>query len=71
MRRLFVMAACVLAWPAAGAPPPDDKPDAEFLEFLGEIADEDEEFIRYMESRKGERELKRAEKEAAKEDDDE
>lgn len=71
MRRGTFMAACLLAWPAAGAEPPAAKPDAEFLEFLGSTTEEEEEFIDYMESRKGERALQRAEKEAAKEDDDE
>jgi len=64
------MAVCLVALPAAAseAPPP---PDPEFLEFLAEIGGEDEDFVEYIESRKGEKELKRAEKEASKDDDDE
>ncbi len=71
MRRGGLVAACLLGWPAAAADAPVERPDPEFLEFLAEIGDEEEEFVRYMESKKGERELKRAEKEASKEDDDE
>ena len=69
MRRAW-MAVCLVALPAAAseAPPP---PDPEFLEFLAEIGGEDEDFVEYIESRKGEKELKRAEKEASKDDDDE
>lgn len=68
------MAVCLLAWPAAAADKPDkpvEPPDPEFLEFLAEFTDDDQDFIKYIESGKGERELKRAENEAAKEDDDE
>jgi hypothetical protein len=75
MRRGVVVAVCLFAWPAAAADKPDkpveQPPDPEFLEFLAEAVDDDEDFIRYIESSNGERELKRAEKEAAKEDDDE
>lgn len=71
MRRSLLMTAWVFAWPSAAAETPAQMPEPEFLEFLGEMTDEDEEFIRYMESRKGERDLKRAEKETSKEDDDE
>lgn len=71
MRRSGFMALCLLGWPAAAAENPAEPPDLEFLEFLGEAMDDDEDFIRYIESGKGERELKRAEKEAAKENDDE
>lgn len=69
MRRAWI-AAWLVAGPAAaaGTPPP---PDPEFLEFLAEMGTEDEEFVEYIESRKGDQELKRAEKEAAKDDDDE
>jgi len=71
MRRSGFMAVCLLAWPAAAADQPVEPPDPEFLEFLAEFTDDDQDFISYIESSKGERELKRAEKEAAKEDDDE
>jgi hypothetical protein len=71
MRRGRFMAVCLLAWPAAAADQPAERPDPEFLEFLAEYSDDDQEFISYIESSKGERELKRAEKEAAKEDGDE
>lgn len=67
MRRGPWIAAWLLAWPATAAetlPPPDP----EFLEFLAELGAEDEEFVDYIESRKGERELKRAEQEASKDD---
>lgn len=67
MRRGPWIAAWLLACPATAAetPPP---PDPEFLEFLAELGAEDEEFVDYIESRKGERELKRAEQEASKDD---
>ncbi len=71
MRRTGYIAACLLAWPAAAADPPPEQPDAEFLEFLAETAGEDEEFILFMESRQADRELKRAEEVASKEEDDE
>lgn len=71
MRRGGYVAICLLAWPAAAADKPAEPPDPEFLEFLGEFTDDDQNFISYIESGKGERELKRAEKEAAKEGDDE
>ena len=61
----------LLAGPALAAGPPPEPPDAEFLEFLGETAGEDEEFVRFMESVEAERALKRAAKEAPKEEDDE
>lgn len=41
------------------------------MEFLGETAGEEEDFVRFMESVAAERALKRAEEEASKEDDDE
>jgi hypothetical protein len=71
MRRGGFMAVFLLAWPATAADKPIESPDPEFLEFLGEFTDDDQDFISYIESSKGERELKRAEKEAAKENDDE
>lgn len=73
MRRGGILTACLLAWPAAAADKPVEPPDPEFLEFLAETAalEEDEQFVEYMESRRGERELQRAEERTAKEDDDE
>lgn len=72
MRRSGLMAACLLAWPAAAADRPAAAPDPEFLEFLAEMSEEEAEFIEFMESRNGERELKRAERvKVSKEDDDE
>lgn len=71
MRPGGFMAVCLLAWPALAADKPVERPDPEFLEFLAEFTDDDQDFISYIESGKGDRELKRAEKEAAKEDDDE
>ncbi len=65
------IAAWLAALPAAAAETPPEPPDPEFLEFLAEVGGEDEEFVDYIESRKGEMQLKRAEKEASKEDDDE
>ncbi|MGQ0430479.1 MAG: hypothetical protein ACT4UQ_11145 [Gammaproteobacteria bacterium] len=65
------IAACVVAWPAAGAETPAAPPDPEFLEFLAEFDGEDEAFLDYIESRRGEKELKRAEEKATKDDDDE
>ena len=71
MRGGGFIAVCLLAWPTAAADKPAEPPDPEFLEFLAEFTDDDQDFISYIESSKGERELKRAENEAAKEDDDE
>lgn len=71
MRRRGLLTAILLAGPALAADPPPEPPDAEFLEFLGETAGEDEDFVRFMESVEAERALKRAAKEAPKEDDDE
>jgi hypothetical protein len=71
MRRGGFMALCLFAWPAAAADKPVEPPDPEFLEFLAEFSDDDQDFSAYVESSKGERELKRAEKEAAKEGNDE
>jgi hypothetical protein len=76
MRRHGWLAAGLLALPAVAAEPPAPvpvptlEPDAEFLEFLGE-AEEDEEFVKYVESRIFERELHKAgEKQAAPKDGD-
>jgi hypothetical protein len=71
MRRSGFIAMCLASLPALAAEPAAEPPDAEFLEFLAELPDEDTGFMAYLESRSGERELKRAEKAAAKEDDDE
>jgi len=65
------MTMCLLAWPVAAADKQVEPPDPEFLEFLAEFTDDDQDFISYIESSKGESESKRAEKEAAKEDADE
>ena len=75
MRRGWLIASLV-ALPAAAqdvTDPPPPAADAEFLEFLAETAGEDEDFVKYVETRRFERELKRVEKEraAAKEDDHE
>jgi hypothetical protein len=66
MRRAW-LAVCLVTWPAAAAEPPPP-PDAEFLEFLAEFGTEDEQFAQYLESRKGEKELQRAEQEDSKDD---
>ena len=71
MRRPGFLTALLLAGPAQAADPPPEPPDAAFLEFLGETADEDEDFVSFMESVAAERALKRAEEEASKEDHDE
>jgi hypothetical protein len=63
--------ACLLAWPVVAEEPLSLQPDAEFLEFLGETADEDEEFVFYMESVEAERAVNRAEAEDTKEEADE
>ena len=72
MRRIDILALCCAALPATAAEPKPEPPlEAEFLEFLAELPDEDPAFVAYLESQGGERELKRAEKAAAKEVDDE
>ena len=71
MRRTEFLTALLLAGPALAADPPPEPPDAEFLEFLGETAGEDEDFVQFMESLEAERALKRAEEKAPKEDDNE
>jgi hypothetical protein len=65
MRRRVWLAAGLLALPAAAAEPPPADPDPEFLEFLAETAEVDEEFVQYMESRKFERELQKVEEQRA------
>lgn len=70
MRRAW-MVACLAALPAAASEAPQPPPEPEFLEFLAQIGGEDEDFVGYIESRKGEKELRRAEQEASKDDDDE
>ena len=71
MRRPVFITTLLIAWPAAAADPPPEPPDPEFLEFLGEMAGEDEDFVKFMESREAERALKDAENKVSKEDDDE
>ena len=71
MRRPAILSTLLLAWPALAADPPTEPLDAEFLEFLGEMADEDEDFVLFLQSAVAERALQRAEKDASKEDDDE
>lgn len=70
MRRAW-MVACLAALPAAASEAPQPPPEPEFLEFLAQIGGEDEDFVEYIESRKGEKELRRAEQETSKDDDDE
>ena len=64
MNRRAWLAAGLLALPAVAAEPPPP-PDPEFLEFLAETAGEDEEFAKYVESRKFERELEKVEEQRA------
>ncbi len=71
MRRPVVITALLVAWPALAADAPPEPPDPEFLEFLGETAGVDDEFIEFMDTREAERALKNAAKEVPKEDDDE
>ena len=59
------IAAGLLALPAVAAEPPPPPPDPEFLEFLAETAGEDEEFAKYVESKKFERELRKVEEQHA------
>jgi len=70
MRRGWI-AVCLVALPAAATEAPQPPPDPEFLEFLAEIGGEDDDFVDYIESRKGDKELRRAEQKASKDDDDE
>lgn len=65
MNRRTWLAAGLLALPVAAAEPPPVEPDAEFLEFLGETAGEDEEFAQYVESRNFEHELQKVEEQRA------
>lgn len=63
------LAAGLLTLPAVAAEPAPEAPNAEFLEFLAETAGEDEEFAKFVESSKFERELRRVEEQrAAKEE---
>jgi hypothetical protein len=71
MHRPEFLTALLLAGPALAADAPPEPPDAEFLEFLGETAGENEDFVQFMESVEAERALKRAEEKTSKEDDDE
>ena len=68
MTRRAWIAAGLLALPAAAAEPPP--PDPEFLEFLAETAGEDEEFAKYVETKKFERELRKVEEQHAPAKDD-
>jgi hypothetical protein len=70
MRRPIVIAALVVAWPAAAADPLPEPPDPEFLVFLGETMGVDDEFIEFMETRAAQQALKNAGKKVPKEDDD-
>ena len=72
MKRCAWFAAGFLALPAVAAEPPPP-PDPEFLEFLAESAGEDEEFARFVETQKFERELEKVEEQraAAKDEDHE
>ena len=65
MKRRAWLAAGLLALPVVAAEAPPPPPDAEFLEFLAETAGEDEEFAKYVESRKFERELQKVEEQRA------
>jgi len=65
MARHAWIAAGLLALPAVAAEPSPPPPDPEFLEFLAETAGEDEEFAKYVESRKFERELQKVEEQRA------
>lgn len=73
MRRGEWLTACLLALPAAAEDVTQPAPpaDAEFLEFLAQTAGEDEDFVKYVETRRFERELQRIEKERAAAKDDE
>ena len=71
MRRIGVIALCAAALPATATEPAGPPPDPAFLEFLAELPEEDEEFVDYLSSTNGEKELKRAEKEASKDVTDE
>jgi hypothetical protein len=71
MPRVRWLSPFLLAWPAVAAEPPPPPPDAELLEFLGETAGEDEEFVRFMESGEAERALIHAEAKSSKDGDDE
>ncbi|HEY7753640.1 MAG TPA: hypothetical protein VH856_07480 [Steroidobacteraceae bacterium] len=62
------IAACLVAWSATAAETPPPPPDPEFLEFLAEMGAEDEQFADYIESRKGGKQLERAEQEASKDE---
>ncbi len=77
MRRSGWLVAGLFALPVAAAEPPAEPPavtpDAEFLELLGETADEDETFVKFVESGVFERELHKVEESQAapKDDNDE
>jgi len=73
MYRNAWLAVGLFALPVAAEELPAATPDAEFLEFLGETAIEDEGFVKFVESGTFERELRKAEEAQAapKDDDDE
>jgi len=71
MRRIGLIALCAAALPAAAAEPAGPPPDPAFLEFLADLPEGDEEFVDYLASTDGEKEMKRAEKAAAKDVTDE
>lgn len=73
MYRSAWLAVGLFALPIAAEEPPAVTPDAEFLEFLGETAIEDDGFVKFVESDRFERELQQAEETPAapKDDDDE
>ena len=59
------LAAGLLALPAVAAEPSPPPPDPEFLEFLAEMAGEDEDFANFVESGNFERELQKVEEQRA------
>lgn len=71
MRRMGFIALWAATLPAAAAEPKGPPPDPAFLEFLAELPEEDEEFVDYLSSTTGDKELKRAEKAASKDVTDE
>ena len=73
MYRSAWLAVGLFALPIAAEEPPAVTPDAEFLEFLGETAIEDDGFAKFVESDRFERQLQQTEETPAapKDDDDE
>lgn len=71
MQKPLMVTALALALPVAAEEPvaaPPAPPDAEFLEFLGEIGGEDTEFIFYVDTREAKKALKQAAKDSTKDD---